>query len=191
MEKSKGMSAWTEEGYNLFAKEGLDGIQVERLARILQLNKSGFYHYFGDLEVFSVELLKLHERKAEDFLAELVQVKSIDPEYLEMIVKYRVTMMFHIHLIRDKSNPAFARIVEMIDQKEDMILGKVWSDYIGFQDSPALALRYFNIVRDMFYSRMSFQTISYSYLQAMMSEAKELMSQIVKTSTLQNDKSIF
>ena len=52
MEKHKNSSVWTEEGYRLFAKEGLDGIQVERLARILSLNKSGFYHYFGDLEGF-------------------------------------------------------------------------------------------------------------------------------------------
>jgi AcrR family transcriptional regulator len=50
MEKAKNSSAWTEVGYALFAEEGLDGIQVERLARILKLNKSGFYHYFRDLD---------------------------------------------------------------------------------------------------------------------------------------------
>jgi AcrR family transcriptional regulator len=61
MEKVKNSLLWTEEGYNIFAKEGLDAIQVERLARILHLNKSGFYHYFGDLEGYCVELIKMHE----------------------------------------------------------------------------------------------------------------------------------
>ena len=31
MEKAKNLSVWTEVGYTLFAEEGMDGIQVERL----------------------------------------------------------------------------------------------------------------------------------------------------------------
>ena len=67
MEKHKNSAAWTEVGYDLFAHEGLDGIQVERLARILQLNKSGFYHYFGDLEGFCMELFALHKKSCAVF----------------------------------------------------------------------------------------------------------------------------
>ena len=63
MEKAKNLSVWTEAGYKLFAEEGLEGIQVERLARILQLNKSGFYHYFGDLDGYCEELIKLQKEK--------------------------------------------------------------------------------------------------------------------------------
>ena len=63
MEKAKNSSVWTEVGYNLFAEEGIEGIQVERLARILQLNKSGFYHYFGDIDGYCEELINLHKKK--------------------------------------------------------------------------------------------------------------------------------
>jgi len=36
------IDAWIKAGYKLLGKEGVDGVKVERLARILQLNKSGF-----------------------------------------------------------------------------------------------------------------------------------------------------
>jgi AcrR family transcriptional regulator len=60
MPKPATYRVWIENGYALFAQDGLDGIQVERLAKMVSLNKSGFYHYFGDRESFLEELMKHH-----------------------------------------------------------------------------------------------------------------------------------
>src|SRR5687768_4221977 len=149
MDKAKNLSVWTEAGYDLFAAEGMDGIQVERLARILQLNKSGFYHYFGDLDGYCEELIKLHKKKADLFLADVSTVKSIDPDYLQLLVKYQTGVMFHLQLIRSKDNPLFYKTAEKIDQQEEILLGELWSDYLGIHNHPTLAIRYFGIVRDM------------------------------------------
>jgi AcrR family transcriptional regulator len=46
------INTWIKAGYKLLGTEGMDGIKVERLARILDLNKSGFYHYFGTMEFY-------------------------------------------------------------------------------------------------------------------------------------------
>ncbi|HEY5747994.1 MAG TPA: TetR/AcrR family transcriptional regulator [Chryseolinea sp.] len=180
MDRSKNASAWTEQAYTLFAKEGHDGIQIERLARILQLNKSGFYHYFGDLEVFIAELLDLHEKKADIFLEGIRHVKTIDPEYLHAVARHKVPILFQIQLIRTK-NPVFVNLASKIDEKEDLILRDVWTDYLGFHDNADLAIQYFNIVRDMFYTRMSFQNFSYPFLHDLMTEAKVLMQQFVNS----------
>jgi len=180
MDRSKNASAWTEEAYNLFAKEGADGIQIERLARILQLNKSGFYHYFGDLEGFFAALLNLHEQKAAIFLDDLRQVKNIDPEYLQAVIRHKVPILFQVQLIQTK-NPTFVNLASQIDEQEDVILREVWTDYLGFHDNADLAMQYFNIVRDMFYTRMSFQNICYPFLHSLMTEAKVLMQQFVNS----------
>ena len=180
MERARNSWMWAEEGYNLFAEEGLDGIQVERLARILQLNKSGFYHYFGDLEVFCMELLGLHKKKANHYLADVGEVKAIVPDYLEAIVKHKVPVMFHVQLIR-AANPEFNRVAEIIDQQEDLILRPVWADFIGFHDNPDLAIRYFDIVRDMFYTRMSLQNMNYPFLHDLVTEARVLMQEIAES----------
>jgi AcrR family transcriptional regulator len=179
MEKAKNLSVWTEGGYPLFAEEGRDGIQVERLARILQLNKSGFYHYFGDLDGYYEELIKLHKRKADLFLADVAKVKSIDPDYLMVLVQHKVPCMFHLQLIRSKDNPLFYKTAEKIDQQEDTLIGELWSDYLGFHD-PGLAIRYFNIVRDMLYARVSFKNFDYHFLHNLMTEARAAMQQVTE-----------
>lgn len=44
--KNNSEHTWIEAGYEQFAAEGLEGIQVERLARITGLNKSGYLPLF-------------------------------------------------------------------------------------------------------------------------------------------------
>jgi|SRR5688572_2852911 len=191
MEKAKNSSVWIEAGYNLFAEEGIDGIQVERLARILQLNKSGFYHYFGDIDGYCEELIKLHKSKAELYFADIATVKSIDPDYLMALVQHKVSCLFHLQLIRSKDNPLFYKTAEQIDQQEDFLIGELWSDYLGLHNHPTLAVRYFNIVRDMLYARLSSKNFNYHVLHDLMAEARAAMQQITENNaTLETDESL-
>jgi AcrR family transcriptional regulator len=185
MKKTRNSSVWIEEGYSLFAEEGLKGIQVERLARILGLNKSGFYHYFGDLDGYCEELIQLHKQKADLYLQDVADVKSIDPEYLHVVVKHKTPVMFHIHLLRIQKNPSFYKTARMID----ILLREQWRDYLGIHEHPDLAIRYFNIVRDMFYARMSHQNMNYPFLHKLMTEARVVMQQLTDSkSALQVDE---
>ena len=189
MEKQKNSAAWTEAGYDLFAREGLDGIQIERLARILQLNKSGFYHYFGDLDGYCEELIELHKRKADVFLEDVAKVKSIDPDYLTVLVQHKTPCMFHLQLIRSKDNPLFYKTAEKIDEQEDLLIGELWSAYLGIHD-PNLAVRYFTIVRDMLYARISFRNFDYHALSNLMAEAKTVMQQITENNAMEADEAL-
>jgi AcrR family transcriptional regulator len=190
MEKPKGSLLWVEAGYDVFALEGINGIQVERLARILQRNKSGFYHYFGDMETYSGDLLRLHQRRAKEYLLESRTIKSIDPDYLNIVVKYKVPILFQIQCYRS-ANAAFCDIAEKIDQEEDTILRALWADYLGYADKPDLASRFFNIIRDMFYGRATNQNFDYQFLQTIVTEAKSLVQQIAnQTHNSNGDKQI-
>jgi AcrR family transcriptional regulator len=191
MDRAKKAAIWTEVGYDLFAAEGLDGIQIERLARILQLNKSGFYHYFGDLDAFCQELLTLHNTKANLYFSEIQNVKSIDPEYLCLLVKYKTPLMFQLQLIRSPHNSLFYNAAKKLDGRTDVLLRDLWSDYLGLTEHPDLAVSYFNIVRDMFYARLSFQNCNYSFLHSLITEAKTVMRQIVGNKQIETDKSVF
>jgi AcrR family transcriptional regulator len=184
MEKAKNSSIWTEAGYDLFAEEGLEGIQVERLARILNLNKSGFYHYFGDLEGYCDELIRLHERKAASYMADLIEIRSIDPDYLNLLAKYKTGIMFHLQMIRGKGNQLFYKAAEKIDQEEEILLRELWSNYLGICDNPSLAMRYFRIVRDVLYTRLSFKNLNYPFLHSLMVEAKAVVQQMTGAKNL-------
>ncbi len=75
----------------------------------------------------------------------------------------------------------FTESAERVDLEEEALLRGLWSDYIGFHDNPALAIKYYGIVRDMLYTRLSAQNYNYPFLHDMMNEARALMDQIVRT----------
>jgi AcrR family transcriptional regulator len=172
---------WAEEGYKLFAEEGLEGLQVERLARMLGLNKSGFYHYFGDLDEFCNELIRLHEEKVTLFIEDVREIKVLDPEYLDLLVHHAVVVMFQVQLVRHKNQHNFYKASEIVDQRVNPEIHTLWSEFLGDQSRSYLALRYYFIVRDTFYTRISFQNLNYPYLHAFVTEAKGVMSQMSRS----------
>jgi AcrR family transcriptional regulator len=178
MEKHKNSAGWAEAGYNLFAQEGLDGIQVERLARILQLNKSGFYHYFGDLEGFCIELLELHKKNVNLFLEDVFAIKKLDPDYLHLVIIHAKTVMFQVQLTRNPNNQFLYAASELVDQRVQAAVRELWCDYLHVPLDTDLGMRYYAIVRDMFYTRISFQNLNYTFLHNMVSEAKSVIDEI-------------
>ena len=107
---------WLEQGYLLFAEEGIEGIQIERLARILQLNKSGFYYYFGDLEGYYAELLKLHEERAVCFVKAIGCLKQFNPGFIDLSIAYAAGTMFQVQLTRHRHHSSFNEIRKRIDR---------------------------------------------------------------------------
>src|SRR4051812_5078427 len=98
-------------GYDLFAHEGPASIHIERIARLLELNKSSFYHHFGTLEVFYEQLVQYHYQQIDHALKDLQKSQSMDQEYLERVIKNKLTFMTQVQLVRHKSNPLFALAV--------------------------------------------------------------------------------
>jgi AcrR family transcriptional regulator len=73
---------WIETGYNLFAHQGIDCVNIERLAKTLGLNKSGFYHYFQDRDSFLEQLMLHHTDMADLIIRDLRSVKQFDPGFI-------------------------------------------------------------------------------------------------------------
>ncbi|HTF22273.1 MAG TPA: TetR/AcrR family transcriptional regulator [Chryseolinea sp.] len=195
MEKASNSSLWIEEGYILFAQEGLQGVHIERLSRILGLNKSGFYYHFGDFECYCVALLDCYQERIEDYLLNIRSINSVDPGYLEILVKHKLTVMFHLQLVQCKSNHPFYttghRIAKAIDRREDIIICDTWADFIGVHDNPGLAINYFNIIRDMFYARLSFKDLNIIFLQKIFGEVRTLTKAITKSNAVEASPLVF
>lgn len=179
MERHKNSAVWIEEGYRLFSQEGLDGIQVERLARILGLNKSGFYHYFGDFESFCTELTSLHKEKVGRFLDDVAKTKNIDPEYLHLLIKHGTTVMAQVQFTRDPSHHQFYAVSEWVDHSVNISVRKIWSEFLHLPTNSDLSVQYYSIIRDAFYTRISFQNLNYNFLHNLASEARMLIDEIV------------
>jgi len=171
---------WIEEGYKIFAREGLKGLKVELLAKNLNLDKSEFYHYFGDLAVFCGALLRMHKRIFDNYAQELREIKSIDSDYLHLLIRYKISVMFQMQMTMEKNDVSFQRLREDISKEQSRILEPIWSEYLGILNKPDLTNGYFNIVRLMFYARITPENFEYSYLKNFITEAKETIQQVYK-----------
>jgi AcrR family transcriptional regulator len=190
MGKSKNLLIWVETGYNLFAEEGLEGLQVERLARITNLNKSGFYHYFHDFDMYCEHLLWLHEHTADRFMEGLQKAKNIEPDFVNLLIEFKAPVMFQMRLIQIKNKPSFHKVASIIHEREDALIVKVWSDYLGVQSQAETAIGYFNIVRDMFYARISFQNYNYDFIRDLLAEARVILNKLAEGKALEAEESV-
>ncbi len=169
---------WLEVGYELFAKDGVHGIKVERLARILNLNKSGFYHYFGDPEQFMDELFRYHNRIARQMALEIPDCKSVDPDFFLLVVKYKICLLFQGQLLRKSNHPKYASVFMEVTGILDRPFLPLWSKFIHREDDTETALKYFTLFRDSFYARANFENVSYSFLHNLLTDSQTVINEM-------------
>jgi len=67
---------WINLGYRLFSEEGVTGIVVEKMAKKLKVNKSGFYWHFKTKEKFIEQLIMLWKNNETDRIINLSNDKK-------------------------------------------------------------------------------------------------------------------
>jgi AcrR family transcriptional regulator len=178
MPKTGVSEKWIETGYQLFSQEGIPGIQIERMSRILGLNKSSFYHYFGTLEIFLDRLITHHHNHVELLVSDIKKADFFDPDLLNTLIQRQVTVMVQVQLKNSKSNSTLLAIGKIIEEQIDQAILPVWANYIGIPQNSGLAYKYLECVRDAFYTRISFEQFTYCFLHEFASGAKEIANQM-------------
>jgi AcrR family transcriptional regulator len=173
------IDAWIKAGYKLLGKEGVDGVKVERLARILQLNKSGFYHYFGSMKIYLKNLLEYHVEMAKVIAPEIATCENLDPDLLLLMIKHKGFFLVESQLLL-KSKPAYfgadADESGKIINKE---LLPLWRKDTQLPADSAVALSYLNIILHFFYARINSENLSYQYLHSLTFETEEVLNKVV------------
>ena len=172
---------WIETGYNLFCEEGHEGIQIERLSRITGLNKSGFYHYFGDFEGYFESLMEEHNRRMNQIALELPTLNEYDPDFLKLIVANKSSFCFHIQLARNKRIRLFEETLLSVNTKLDKTASMLFAKELGL--SEVAAERYHEMVRDIFFTRAEHKILTYDFLHSLLQEVKETASLINQKGT--------
>lgn len=183
MLKTKTSQAWIEGGYALFAQDGLDGIQVERLAKFVKLNKSGFYHYFGDRESFLEELMKHHMQMGRSLVQEFNRMEQIDPDFFHILIKYTESIMADMQLVRYRQHPLLIKCFTEVNELTVTAILPKWAEFINMSDHPELARKIFEQARDMFYSRITPEKMNMEFLKSLVYEVRALVQQLISKRT--------
>ena len=170
--------SWIDLGYELFSEEGHEGLQIERLSRILNKNKSGFYHYFGDRFGYLDELMKEHLKITQEIGKQIRKIRDFDPEYMELMMKYKQTVLFQTQLVKNREIKNFFETAQQVNQVILTNVTPVFAKYLGVREEEAP--KYWELLRDSFYSRVTFKTFSPEWIAAFAGELKSLLDQASK-----------
>jgi AcrR family transcriptional regulator len=183
MKKENSYPIWIKTGYQLFAEEGHEGIQIERLSRITGLNKSGFYHYFGDTHEFLKHLIQENDRIIDEVVEAIAKLDSYDPGFFNLMLQHKYVSFFHIQLVRNRHVRIFREAHQRNNKRIDSLTLPFFSKEVGLPED--VAAPYYEIMRDTFYTRVDFKTMNFEFLHSMMEKFKNMVS-IIKEDQPQN-----
>jgi AcrR family transcriptional regulator len=164
---------WFEIGYELFAASGPQSLNVERLSILVGLNRSSFYHYFGDLDMYERELLNEHVRRFEFFGRALEHCTSFDPELLDMVKEHRMEVKFHRQLLINESTRRYIECFKRAKSFTEQKVFLLWSAFNELGDHPDTEISLFETVRD--YSLLHFEQVKDDKVNSMLHDVKLLM----------------
>lgn len=183
MSRENLFQSWIEAGYEMLATEGIESVQIEKLARHLDLNKSGFYHYFGDLDTYFEHLIKYHENVINRLIEDMATVSEFDPGYLNLLVVYKIPTLVHMQLVRNRHIKLFAEAFHSLNHKIDTSILPLWAKFLGLSGNPDLALKYYEMTHDAFFARVTPKNLDYDFLHMVASEAKAIVENLQKNKT--------
>lgn len=178
MKKTNHREVWLATGYDLFAEEGHEGIQIERLARITGLNKSGFYHYFGDRFVFFDELVECHKERADGFIDKIDNLKDIDPSLIELLIEEKAIVFFDMQLNRNREVSVFKNAFEDTAKLVSKRVLPIWREYLGVPEE--VAAESWEFMRDAFNARITYKNFSFEVIHEMVSKFRDIIRETHK-----------
>lgn len=173
---SDSKKSWIDLGYELFSEEGHEGLQVERLSRILKKNKSGYYHYFGDKDVFLNALMEEHLNRAHSYADQIILIRDFDPEYIQLLIKNKPLIMFQMQLVKYREFKIFSNTAQKVNDIIIPIISPVFGRYLGVPAEEAV--KFWVLLRDSFYSRVTLKSFSAEWISAFTAELRNVLYQV-------------
>jgi AcrR family transcriptional regulator len=181
--KIESSQKWIEAGYELFSLEGPEGIHVEKMARQLGLNKSGFYHYFGERDIFFSMLIDHHRRVNDSFANEISHLDSFDPDFLKLVIKYKTAVLFQGQLRKNHNNPLFRETFFKVKKLNEKIMIPLWTSHLKLKDNIQLSTDLWDIFRDVFFIRISNTNFNYESVKTVVYEFTQVVDVLLRYET--------
>jgi len=132
---------WIELGYKLFAELGDTGINVEKMARILKVNKSSFYWHFKTRKIFIEQLIMSWQNNETERIINLTNEKKTGRQKIKtliaLIYKKDPYLDFVFYLKRyAREQEEIQNIIDDIDKKRIEYANKLLQE-IGYSRQEA------------------------------------------------------
>ncbi|GBF50118.1 transcriptional regulator, TetR family [Leptospira ryugenii] len=159
--------AWLAAAYKIFALEGKSGLKIERLARLVGLSKSSFYHHFVDFDFFFEMLLAYHEERILQLLEAEKMCERLVPDFIDLCLERKDDLFFHQKVRTLRSDTKIDSLLKRMDTQVMHVFLSIWSKEIKGKWSLDQLQSLYPLASEYFFSNLtedSFQKESLSEL---------------------------
>ena len=139
---------WITLGYRQFGVQGPAALNIERLSMVVGLNRSSFYHYFAEVDIFEKYLLEHHIGRFQDLSKKLDQCQHFDPDFIHLVQHCREELMFHRQLLILESTPRYKSCFNSAKAFTEHKTFRLWAAHLDTQKKSAREFSLFQVVRD-------------------------------------------
>lgn len=171
---------WIKVGYEIFGRKGPAGLKVQSIARELGRNKSSFYHYFGDLELYILELMEYHKQRTLLIAEEREKCGSLIPDFIHQMILFKEEILFvrqlRINCNIDIYNNAFLSC----SQQTLNVSMKLWADGLGIDEDSKIGRIFLLFIIEHFFSYVNEETLNYEDLLMYFHKVKSMINEFDK-----------
>jgi len=178
---------WIEVGYKMFAKDGPDGINVERISKIIGASKSAFYRNFIDREVYFSELVEQHSLICLQYFKDIKLIKQWDPDFINLVIKYKTSVLFQIQLRKNMDKLLFKEAFEKIKKRNDKECLHLWAAYLKIPENNEVALQLLHLFSDALSLRLTCENMTYKLLFNLGDEIRNIIYSLQTLSRINNE----
>lgn len=171
---------WIRAGYEILSTEGINGIKIERLARNMRLNKSGFYYYFGGMKSYMKSLLEHHIHTAGEVAKGISACENIDPDLLLLVIKHKTFFLVESELVLKSKSQHDIHISSESAKIINQQLLQLWQKKSASPAETQVALAYLDIACRFFYSYIHAENINYEFLHTLVTETRNILHKVVR-----------
>ncbi len=170
---------WIKTGYDCFALSGPSGLKIEPLAKKVGKNKSSFYHYFADLELYIDELLTYHIEQSKIIAEKEKKSQNINPELIEIIVEHKMDILFNRQLRINRNNKKLLSALE----KSNEIVGNdfvmLWVRDLSLKLTQKQLESIFELALENFYLQINADNLNHQWLSDYFNNLKKIVRNFV------------
>jgi len=163
MQKNDKYDKWITTAYEEFAINGPD-FSLKALSKKAKLPRATLYYYFENKEDLLKELLNHHVEVYKDYEAEIKTIKELMPDLYKLMFKYKTGIRFHHQLLKNSHVEAYQKTYNELNRSSIQLLIPLLKPYFDNSLSEKEMRRYFNILTDAWYSRLTFTNFSVEYM---------------------------
>lgn len=142
---------WILTGYQLFGEIGSEALNIEKLSNIVGLNRSSFYHYFGDLEIFETQLFDYHISRYEYFHDLIKDYDKFEMLFSEDVMKHKAELAFQRQLLINTSSPRYKQCSDKARKYTEEKTYQLWTEFGNLGQTSEEQWTLFRAIRDFYY----------------------------------------